>query len=50
MVQVWKVLHEGGTQMPFIHLAEIFQGLTSDKLVGVGQEGSCSSNTPRLHL
>jgi hypothetical protein len=36
--------------MPFIHLAEIHQGFTGNKLVGVGQAGSCSGNTPRLHL
>jgi hypothetical protein len=36
--------------MPFIHLAEILQGFTGNKLVGVGQARSCSDNTPRLHL
>jgi hypothetical protein len=33
-----------------IHLAEILQGFAGNKLVGVGQAGSCSGNTPRLHL
>jgi hypothetical protein len=36
--------------MPFIHLAEILQSFAGNKLVGVGQAGSYSSNTPRLHL
>jgi hypothetical protein len=36
--------------MPFMHLAEILQGSTGNKLVGVGQARSCSGNTPRLHL
>jgi hypothetical protein len=36
--------------MPFIHLAEILQGFAGNKLVGVDQAGSCSGNTPRLHL
>jgi hypothetical protein len=36
--------------MPFIHLAEILQGFAGNKLVGVSQAGSCSGNTPMLHL
>jgi hypothetical protein len=36
--------------MPFMHLAEILQGFTSNKLVGVGRAESCSGNTPMLHL
>jgi hypothetical protein len=36
--------------MPLINLAEILQGFVGNKLVGVGQAGSCSGNTPRLHL
>jgi hypothetical protein len=36
--------------MPFIHLTEILQGFVDNKLVGVGQAGSCSGNRPRLHL
>jgi hypothetical protein len=36
--------------MPFIHLAEILQGFSCHKLVGVGQTRSYSGNTPRLHL
>jgi hypothetical protein len=36
--------------MPFIHLAVILQGFAGNNLVGVGQAGSCSGNTPRLHL
>jgi hypothetical protein len=36
--------------MPFIHLTQILQGFAGNKLVGVGQAGSCSGNTPRLHF
>jgi hypothetical protein len=36
--------------MSFIHLVKILQGFTGNKLVGVGQAGSCSGNTLRLHL
>jgi hypothetical protein len=36
--------------MPFIHMTEILQGFAGNKLVGVGQVRSYSSNTPRLHL
>jgi hypothetical protein len=36
--------------MLFIHLAKILQGFVGNKLVGVGQVRSCSSNTPRLYL
>jgi hypothetical protein len=36
--------------MPFIHLAKILQGFAGNKLVGVGQASSCSSNAPRLHF
>jgi hypothetical protein len=36
--------------MSFIYLAEILQGFTGNKLVGVSQAGSCSGNTPRLHV
>jgi hypothetical protein len=36
--------------MSFIHLVEILQSCAGNKLVGVGQAGSYSGNTPRLHL
>jgi hypothetical protein len=36
--------------MPFIHLAEIFQGFLGGELVGVSLAGSYGSNTQRLHL
>jgi hypothetical protein len=36
--------------MPLRHLAQILQGFAGHKLVGVGPAGSCSGNTPRLHL
>jgi hypothetical protein len=36
--------------MSFIHLGEILQGFTGNKLVGVDQARSCSGNTPRFHL
>jgi hypothetical protein len=36
--------------MPFIHLVEILQGFVGNTLVGVGQAGCCSGNTPRLHI
>jgi hypothetical protein len=36
--------------MPFIHLAQIVQGFAGNKLIGVGQAGSCNGDTPRLHF
>jgi hypothetical protein len=36
--------------MPFIHLAQILQGFAGNKLVAVGQAGSCSGDTLRLHF
>jgi hypothetical protein len=49
-IQWREVLHGGGTQVPFKHLAQVLQCFPSHKLDDVLHTTSCGGDVPGLHL